>query len=124
MFSRINFVQTNLQLVEGGQYFVRSRSNLIQYFFFAITECSSSSTIISVPLPPDVTCYLSNTCTGIDCCAQVDMLGLSINAFVDLDPCNNTLTVGIEKFIYKTSILDIDFGTVQTFSMFGFANIR
>jgi hypothetical protein len=50
--------------------------------------------------------------------------GLSINAFVDLDSCNNTLTVGIEKFIYKTSILDIDFGTVQTFSMFGFANIR
>jgi hypothetical protein len=35
-----------------------------------------------------------------------------------------TFTVEIEKFIYQTSILDIDFGTVQTFSMFGFANIR
>ena len=34
MFSRIICFQTNLQLVEGGQYFVRSRSNLSQYYFF------------------------------------------------------------------------------------------
>jgi hypothetical protein len=35
-----------------------------------------------VPLPAEVNCYLSNTCTGIDCCVQVDKLGLAMNAYV------------------------------------------
>jgi hypothetical protein len=49
----------------------------------------SNAPDMPVPLPAEVSCYLSNTCTGVDCCVQVDKLGLAINAYVLLDTCNN-----------------------------------
>ncbi|XP_052071170.1 uncharacterized protein LOC127709608 [Mytilus californianus] len=87
-----------------------------------LDKCNSSVDI-PVSLPAGISCYLSDTCTGIDCCIQVDKLGLSVNAYVLLDACHNTFTVGVENFKHTTTMLDIDLGEIQTFSMMGFFRV-
>ncbi|CAC5375019.1 unnamed protein product [Mytilus coruscus] len=87
-----------------------------------LNKCNDS---VDIPLnlPAGISCYLSDTCTGIDCCIQVDKLGLSVNAYVLLDACHNTFTVGVENFKHTTTMLDIDLGEIQTFSMMGFVRV-
>ena len=88
-----------------------------------ISECNSSVDI-PINLPAGISCYLSDTCTGIDCCIQVDKLGLSVNTYVVLDACHNTFTVGVENYKHTTTMLDIDYGEIQTFSLMGFVKVR
>jgi len=50
-------------------------------------------------------------CTAVDCCIDVDFLGRSFHAYLDLDTCNNQFTVGIEKLkLDPVSLLDYKFG--------------
>jgi hypothetical protein len=92
-------------------------------YIYCVLECSNAPDM-PVPLPAEVSCYLSNTCTGVDCCVQVDKLGLAINAYVLLDTCNNAFTIGIENYKHTTTILDIDYDQIHTFSMMGLVKIR
>ncbi|XP_076076023.1 uncharacterized protein LOC143046845 [Mytilus galloprovincialis] len=94
----------------------------VENISFNISECNSSVDI-SVSLPAGISCYLSDTCTGIDCCIQVDKLGLSVNTYVVLDTCHNTFTVGVENYKHTTTMLDIDYGEIQTFSLNGFVRV-
>ncbi|CAG2196992.1 unnamed protein product [Mytilus edulis] len=87
-----------------------------------LDKCNSSVDI-PMSLPAGISCYLSDTCTGIDCCIQVDKLGLSVNAYVVLDACHNTFTVGVENYKHTTTMLDIDYGEIQTFSLMGFVRV-
>ncbi|VDI38368.1 Hypothetical predicted protein [Mytilus galloprovincialis] len=83
-----------------------------------LDKCNSSVDI-PINLPTGISCYLSDTCTGIDCCIEVDKLGLSVNAYVGLDACHNTFTVGVENYKHTTTMLNIDYGEIQTFSLMG-----
>ncbi|XP_052090897.1 uncharacterized protein LOC127727822 [Mytilus californianus] len=89
-----------------------------------LNKCMSSKPVMLGKLPSDTSCYLSDTCTGVHCCIQINQLGRAITVYLDLDSCHNTFTIGIEKFIHKISILEIEYGAIHSFSMFGFVNIN
>ncbi|XP_021353372.1 uncharacterized protein LOC110450253 [Mizuhopecten yessoensis] len=63
--------------------------------------------ILSVPM----TCYIPDYCTGIDCCLDVDFLGMSFRSFVLLDGCGLNLQIGIEQLAINESLSGYLFGT-------------
>ena len=54
---------------------------------------------------------------------DVDKLGLSLNAYIILDTCNNRFTVGVDKFSRTISLLNVDFGKLEIFSFLGLFKI-
>lgn len=81
--------------------------------------------IMDLPtLQSGLSCRVSNSCMGVDCCVDVQKLGLSLNFYLNLDICNNKFTVGVENLNTTISILKIEFGTIQIFSFLGLLKIR
>jgi hypothetical protein len=66
---------------------------------------------VSLPaLPGEVSCYIPDYCTGIDCCVDMPVVNRALNIYVLLDACNYTLSIGIEKWSFNLSLLDYDWG--------------
>ncbi|VDI03913.1 Hypothetical predicted protein, partial [Mytilus galloprovincialis] len=70
-----------------------------------------------------LSCHITNSCTVLDCCIDIQKLGIAMNFYVNLDTCNNKFTVGIENLNRTISVLNMDFGRVQTFSFMGLMKI-
>jgi hypothetical protein len=61
-------------------------------------------------LQSGISCNLLPSCTGVDCCIDVDIIGHSINAVLKLYPCDQRLTLGIENLVFNVSLYDFDWG--------------
>ncbi|VDI36613.1 Hypothetical predicted protein, partial [Mytilus galloprovincialis] len=72
----------------------------------------------------EIPCHLSALCTGIECCVHSNKLNRDFHTRVLVDPCSYVVTVGIDNFVYNTSITEFSFGEVQQFSLAGIANIE
>jgi hypothetical protein len=59
-----------------------------------------------IPLDPSTTGSVAETCTDIDFCTDVDFLGRPFHTYIYLDPCNNTGTIGIERFNLHLNLSD------------------
>lgn len=71
-------------------------------------ECSA---VLQLPsLPSNAHCVIKDTCTSVDCCIEVEAVKRSFLLQLKLDSCNYSLTVGIEKLQYKTSLISYQFG--------------
>ncbi|KAL5014713.1 hypothetical protein ScPMuIL_008983 [Solemya velum] len=57
-----------------------------------------------------VSCYIPEKCTAINCCMSVDFLGLSFNAFIDIDTCNYTLSGCVEKICFQLYSFENEWG--------------
>ncbi len=76
---------------------------------FNFTECVTSVT--TDPLPSGIVCHIPSSCTTIQCCVDATTpLGRSFTTVLDLDPYTHQLTLGIENFEHKVSLLDFKFG--------------
>lgn len=75
-------------------------------------------------LQSGLSCHITNSCTVLDCCIDIQKLGIAMNFYVNLDTCNNKFTVGIENLNRTISVLNMDFGRVQTFSFMGLMKIE
>ena len=53
------------------------------------------------PLPDFVVCHIGETCSSIKCCIDVGIMDLSIQFELNLNLCDNTISVGFEKY-HKT----------------------
>lgn len=76
-----------------------------------LSECPKSElykkpSLAGLPL----TCSISSKCTEIHCCLQVKPIGRNFEVYIDLDPCNKTLFVGIEEYRTKVNLLTYIFG--------------
>jgi hypothetical protein len=61
--------------------------------------------VATTPLPPgEVSCLIPAPCTEVHCCVGVASVDASFSTYLLLDPCDNTLTVGIEKLNYSLSL--------------------
>ncbi|CAG2196994.1 unnamed protein product [Mytilus edulis] len=60
-------------------------------------------------VPNTMSCHLTDTCTGIDCCIDVEQISRSINVYIKLDACNYKLTAGIEKLTLDVPLLNYEF---------------
>ncbi|VDI38371.1 SWI/SNF-related matrix-associated actin-dependent regulator of chromatin subfamily E, member 1 [Mytilus galloprovincialis] len=68
-------------------------------------------------VPNTMSCYLSDTCTGIDCCIDVEQISRSVNVYIKLDACNYKLTAGIEKLTFDVPLLNYEFGQKHSFRL-------
>lgn len=56
------------------------------------------------------TCYLPSLCTAVDCCVEITSLSRSFNFYINIDPCNYLLRVGIDNFYFNQSLDRYTFG--------------
>lgn len=88
-----------------------------------VVECES--TVLLPPLPSSVSCHIPDSCTSIDCCAEVAFLGgRSINVQVLMDPCEAIMSLNIERMQYNITLFDYDFGTTDHFTLQGAIRIE
>ncbi|CAC5409208.1 unnamed protein product [Mytilus coruscus] len=66
-------------------------------------------------LPDDVVCHLDSTCTSVTCCALVGLINRNIHFFLTVDPCNQTFSLGIEKYQFEFSLYETDFNLQKQF---------
>ncbi|KAK6174798.1 hypothetical protein SNE40_013376 [Patella caerulea] len=68
-------------------------------------------------LPSDLSCYIPDTCGGIQCCVDVAPLRRSFEALVFLNPCDFTFRVGIEKYQFNRNLINYQWGTLEHFTL-------
>ena len=68
-----------------------------------------------VSLGSAMSCHIPGHCTAVDCCVDVDFITRSIRAFVDLDACSYTLSVGVERLQFTRLLFDYEWGEVERF---------
>lgn len=98
---------------------------LIELFSLNISVCPNEAGIQRPWFNSSVaTCILSGICTGVKCCISVPRLSLSIEAYVEINPCNKTLQVGIENLRFNRSLYGYTFGEHEQFDLYGFVVIE
>ncbi|CAG2190136.1 COL12A [Mytilus edulis] len=71
-------------------------------------------------LSEDIVCRVNDSCTTIDCCVNVPLLNQTFNFYLDIDPCYQEVTVGIEKMLTTQKLLDgYTFGSFNNFTLLG-----
>ncbi|KAK3101942.1 hypothetical protein FSP39_007535 [Pinctada imbricata] len=61
-------------------------------------------------LPSEVRCNMASSCTSVDCCVAVDTIDTTMNTFVSFDPCTFVLTVGIDNYKFRETLLNYRMG--------------
>lgn len=100
------------------------RLKCIEIFVNFFTECANLD-ITELPQLQDlIQCKLSERCTAIECCLDVSFIQRSIVAYIDIDACYYKLTVGVDNLIVNISLIDYEWGSINTFSLNGVFNIK
>ncbi|CAG2257233.1 unnamed protein product [Mytilus edulis] len=86
------------------------------------TYCTETITSLR-KLDNTTTCHLLSTCTGIECCSTSDSLGLTLNSYVYIDPCNYRLSIGIEQIQLNYSLVDYNWGEWIHYSLYDVYNL-
>ena len=71
----------------------------------------------TVPAPTNIlTCQTTQYCTGIQCCAAIDIkiTKLFLNAWLKIDPCNLELSIGLGAWSYTKILTGSDWSVEQT----------
>ncbi|OPL32688.1 hypothetical protein AM593_10722, partial [Mytilus galloprovincialis] len=71
-------------------------------------SCANNINLPQIPEP--TSCYLDTSCTRVECCVDVDFIPYSFHTYLDIDPCKQMFTVGIEKFHRKISLTNYQWG--------------
>ena len=106
---------------DSSSFKVLFRQSSLYYLNFYITECPVLGNL--PPLPTSMSCHITDNCTRLDCCVDVNKLGLSLNAYIVLDTCINKFTVGVDKVSRTISLLNVGFGKLEVFSFLGLFKI-
>ena len=78
---------------------------------YLIADCPSELTL--PPLPSGIGCYISDMCTAVRCCLEIDTIKTSAQFYVTVDGCEKQLTVGIEQMSTVKDISDYKFGMIK-----------
>ncbi|CAG2253144.1 unnamed protein product [Mytilus edulis] len=70
-------------------------------------------------IPEPTTCYLDTSCTRVECCVDVDFVPYSFHIYLNIDPCKQMITVGIEKFHRNISLTNYQWGVQESFWLAG-----
>jgi hypothetical protein len=93
-------------------------SILIKVRISLLSDSFCEANISLSDLPPSMTCIIPDSCTGVDCCVDVDILARSINTYVLLDACNYVMRVGIEKLNVNISLIDYSWGKLASVTVY------
>ncbi|XP_052083601.1 uncharacterized protein LOC127720901 [Mytilus californianus] len=61
-------------------------------------------------LGDQIACHITESCTGIDCCANIPFFGLTVRPFFVLDPCDYKISYGINTQNVTKSLFDYEWG--------------
>ncbi|CAG2211662.1 unnamed protein product [Mytilus edulis] len=64
-----------------------------------------------------IACHITETCTGIDCCANIPFFGLTVRPFFVLDPCDYKISYGINTENVTKSLFDYEWGKTERISL-------
>ncbi|XP_076116682.1 uncharacterized protein LOC143084161 [Mytilus galloprovincialis] len=79
-------------------------------------ECPLS--IFNLPnIEEMMSCHFTETCTGIECCVEIPYLGLTLHPFFLLDPCQYTLSFGINTINNTFSLFEYEWGKKEKISL-------
>ena len=67
---------------------------------------------------------MTESCNSVQCCINVDKIGRSFEASIDIDPCKLVLKIRIEKLTFEKSLLDYQWGKPVEMWLFGLVRIR
>ncbi|VDI23782.1 Hypothetical predicted protein, partial [Mytilus galloprovincialis] len=85
-------------------------------------DCGMNMTLME--LPAEVSCYITDTCTGIQCCVMNTLLQQTFEISFLLDSCNSRISIGIEKIQYNSTLLDFQWGAHYSFSLQGIVRVE
>ncbi|XP_072048756.1 uncharacterized protein [Amphiura filiformis] len=72
---------------------------------------------VTVPLTPNsLSCYPASTCLGVTCCVDLDLVitKLQTKAWIILDPCQFTLSIGLGMWELNITLVEYAFGQEKT----------
>ena len=61
-------------------------------------------------LPTHMSCRLGATCTDVQCCTNVDKIARSFHVQLNINPCDASLRVQIDKYYRDILLFDYTFG--------------
>lgn len=108
----------NLQyLYSGKQLF-----NIFDYFSIPFFPACK----VRPPVLPSnsISCHINASCTGISCCFDDDITGLTYQISVTMDSCGETLIITLEKMKFEISLFDYPMGTKSTAQLFGILQLE
>ena len=98
---------------------------VLLYSDLFLTFTESLSLTSELPSIPDSTvCHIKDTCSSVSCCFNVDKIGQSFEASVQIDPCTFLLTITIEKLKFQKNMLEIQWGTPIQMWLFGLLRVE
>ena len=90
-----------------------------------LLDCPSTSMKELPTLPKIAACYVTNRCTSIHCCMEVNRLHpQSVKFYLSIDYCHWTIEYGIEKLIVKNTMYDFKFNDWHDHWMKGIYRIK
>lgn len=87
-------------------------------FFYKLPVCSFSDCPVTLDLKPlssDISCYISDICTSIQCCLQLDIVQTAVEFQLAIDSCEKKLKVAIEKISIVKDLHNYTFGKTFVF---------
>ena len=75
-------------------------------------------------LPNTASCVLDDSCTGFDCCVEINVIQRSVKANVYIDACAFKISFGIETFQSQILMDKIEYGNWNTFQIQGVVKLR
>lgn len=102
------------------QFFVHARIKKIFKCISLInidTSCTENISPFLTTLANDTNCRVSSSCTDIQCCTDMTIVGKTLNYRISVDACALSLNVEIEKFKFELSLINFKFGVLQKFSI-------
>ncbi|XP_052067242.1 uncharacterized protein LOC127706625 [Mytilus californianus] len=80
-------------------------------------ECKRLQRNTLPKLKGPISCYLTESCTHVECCIFVTQINRTVSLFLDINACNYQMSVGIETLIFRKSLLHYEFGKTDMFRM-------
>ncbi|XP_033637389.1 uncharacterized protein LOC117298318 isoform X2 [Asterias rubens] len=68
---------------------------------------------------PTVSCRINSHCTSLHCCLNLDLkvTQLSSKAWLDIDPCDFKLSIGMGMWYFNISLFSYEWGKMERFSI-------
>ncbi|XP_022103294.1 uncharacterized protein LOC110986022 [Acanthaster planci] len=66
---------------------------------------------------PSLSCHISSRCTSLHCCLTLDLklTQISTKAWFIIDPCDYTVSVGLEMWFFNASLFSYEWGVMENF---------
>lgn len=85
--------------------------------FLLFSECPKTIAFLPSQIPDPMSCHIPDYCTGIQCCADIPVLGLGLQVSVNLDLDKLELQIQMETVQETIKLNDYVWGDVKTIAV-------